>query len=678
MPTKNGTDQGEFIQSDAPDTTINGFGGGDALYATFGGTNFLNGGDGNDLLIGGPGLDRMDGGSGNDNTASYRFSPGAVTASLANPGQNTGEAQGDTYVNVQNLEGTKFNDTLIGDGQPVNVLNGIEGNDRLFGGFGYATMIGGPGADQHIGGAGKGLIDYETSLAGLTASLANPSINTNDAQGDTYSNLFDMAGSAFDDTLIGDGNNNNYLGNGGNDAISLGVGNDTANGGTGSDTLTGGRDADMFAFGGTYVTYDPNVNTADPLAHLVHHHPLAVIAEGKAGIFDRITDFNQGNSGTYNAGESDSLKVANLVAGNASLVRLFEDSSKTFTLLQVDIDGGGAEPWVTIARIDGLHVGEVVNVMLDDTGAVTKYTVGGDAPTPLPPSLPQVHSDAWLLSNGNWSASIDPGGHPLGSHIAGVGDFNRDGTSDLLWFNPSNMAAEVWTLANAKWAASASIGTHPAGYNIAGIGDFNGDGHGDVLWVNPTNNQTDIWNLQNGQWFASTTIGPHPMGYQFAGIGDFDRDGTSDVVWFNPSNGDVDIWMVKNGTWAGSVAPGRHPAGWEVGGVGDFNKDGFSDIFFFNAANGQTDIWLMSNGQWMASVSPGNHPTGYRVSGIGDFNNDGYSDVLWHNPVTGQIDEWKIVDGRWAGSVNLGNHSGGVAGIGDFNGDHTADVMWHF
>jgi hypothetical protein len=147
-----------------------------------------------------------------------------------------------------------------------------------------------------------------------------------------------------------------------------------------------------------------------------------------------------------------SLKVANLVAGNASLVRLVEDSSNTFALLQVDIDGAGAEPWVTIARLDGLHGGDVINIMLDETGAVTKFVVGGAAPPPPPP--PSVHSDIWLLSNGNWSASVDPGGHPLGSHIAGVGDFNRDGTGDLLWFNPSSMSVDVWKLSNGQWAGS--------------------------------------------------------------------------------------------------------------------------------------------------------------------------------------------------------------------------------
>src|SRR3954471_16285259 len=122
--TKNGTNQSEYLQADTADATINGFGGDDSMYAPLGGTNFLNGGDGNDLLIGGPGSDHMDGGPGDHDTASYRFSSAGVNASLSNPGSNTGDAARDTYTGVEDLEGTNFNDVLVGDNQPVNTIQG--------------------------------------------------------------------------------------------------------------------------------------------------------------------------------------------------------------------------------------------------------------------------------------------------------------------------------------------------------------------------------------------------------------------------------------------------------------------------------------------------------------------------------------------------------------------------
>ena len=69
------------------------------------------------------------------------------------------------------------------------------------------------------------------------------------------------------------------------------------------------------------------------------------------------------------------------------------------------------------------------------------------------------------------AGSTDIGTHPVGYQIVASGDFNHDGTSDILWFNPVTRDVDLWKIGNGQWAGSVDIGTHPAGYQIAGSGD---------------------------------------------------------------------------------------------------------------------------------------------------------------------------------------------------------------
>jgi hypothetical protein len=76
-----------------------------------------------------------------------------------------------------------------------------------------------------------------------------------------------------------------------------------------------------------------------------------------------------------------------------------------------------------------------------------------------------------------------PGQSPRGWNVAGIGDLNGDGHSDVLFHDPSTGRVDEWVLVNGHWTASIDLGTHPgSGWNIAGIGDFTGSGQNDVLW----------------------------------------------------------------------------------------------------------------------------------------------------------------------------------------------------
>lgn len=114
------------------------------------GTDTLDGGVGNDQLYGGLDADTLIGGDGFDYARYDDAAYGDITASLANPASNNGNAAlGDTYSGIEGLVGGGGNDTLTGDGQ-ANALIGGGGNDTLDGGAGADTLTGGAGLDSFV------------------------------------------------------------------------------------------------------------------------------------------------------------------------------------------------------------------------------------------------------------------------------------------------------------------------------------------------------------------------------------------------------------------------------------------------------------------------------------------------------------------------------------------------
>jgi len=66
---------------------------------------------------------------------------------------NWGAASGDVYSGVEVIDGSRFNDTIVGDAG-ANAFWGDAGNDYLSGGAGSDTLGGGSGADTfHFSGA---------------------------------------------------------------------------------------------------------------------------------------------------------------------------------------------------------------------------------------------------------------------------------------------------------------------------------------------------------------------------------------------------------------------------------------------------------------------------------------------------------------------------------------------
>lgn len=296
MATFNDTDSNGNVNGTEDADTINGNGGDDYLRGR-GGDDTIDGGAGADTLVGDAGNDTLNGGAqlaGTGDTADYSNATGAVTVNLG-AGTATGADGNDTLISIEQVFGSRFDDTLTGgttnefeffrgnggndviDGGsgfdiadyrnasgPVVVsllagtatgadgndtlrnLEGVyagESNDTLTGGNGNDLLRGRGGNDRIDGGAGDDMADYLSATASVTVDLGAGTATGADGN-DTLISIEQVRGSNFDDTVRGnDGVNRFDLRNGNDVAYGLG-GNDTMNGEGGNDTLYGGDGAD--------------------------------------------------------------------------------------------------------------------------------------------------------------------------------------------------------------------------------------------------------------------------------------------------------------------------------------------------------------------------------------------------------------------------------------------------
>ena len=246
--------------------------------------------------------------------------------------------------------------------------------------------------------------------------------------------------------------------------------------------------------------------------------------------------------------------------------------------------------------------------------------------------------------------------HDSYSQLALTGDFNGDGTADILLQNSLGNLSDWLLNTNGQVINGISIGNPTIfGYNVVGTGDFNGDGTTDILLQNSVGNLSD-WIMKNGKAINGISIGdPVTFGFNIVGTGDFNGDGTTDILLQN-SVGTLSDWLIKNSQVIGAVTIGN-PAvfGYHVVGTGDFNGDGTADILLQNSVGNLSDWLLNKNGQVIGAFSIGNPTTfGFNFIGTGDFNGDGTSDILLQNSL-GTLSDWIMKNGHVSTALTIGN-----------------------
>ncbi|MBI2565797.1 MAG: FG-GAP repeat protein [Candidatus Schekmanbacteria bacterium] len=298
-------------------------------------------------------------------------------------------------------------------------------------------------------------------------------------------------------------------------------------------------------------------------------------------------------------------------------------------------------------------------------------------------------SPAW------WLEGNQPGA-AFGSSVAGAGDVNGDGYGDVIvgagaydedFADEGRVHVYLGSATGLSvvpaWVAYGGQSGAGFGFAVAGAGDVNGDGYSDVVIAARYHDGDDTdegraylfhgaagglsltpgWTADGGQTGAD-------FGYSVAGAGDVNGDGFADVAIGSPG---------FSGQWSPEMGKGRvyvyhgaaaglasDPAwftegdqmlplfGGSVSGAGDVNGDGYADLVvgapqydnehedegralvFLGSASGMSD-----QAAWKTESDQDGAKLGYSVASAGDVNSDGFADLIVGAPAYdgGQTDE---------------------------------------
>ena len=352
----------------------------------------------------------------------------------------------------------------------------------------------------------------------------------------------------------------------------------------------------------------------------------------------------------------------------------------------------------------------------------------------------QSYIQADLGANGfgsaaDWTANGQNSGDNFAKTVAGAGDVNGDGYADVIVgaYGYDSLTGRAYVFYGSHsglstapdWTATGENTGDNFGNSVAGAGDVNGDGYSDVVIGAPfhsagghtTNGKAYVFlGSRSGlsttpNWSDTGLNDSAHFGLSVAGAGDVNRDGYADIIIGipgSPTEGKISLYqgsssgVEASAAWSGFGKSGENDEGlgWAVAGAGDINGDGYADIVagVFDHDEGIGDnqgrVYVYygpvdvtsTYGDWVYTGVVTNCNLGRSVAGAGDVNGDGYSDIIvgaencgsdqgqalifyGHAGGPGSTPDWSVLGEN---TNDLFGRS--VAGIGDVDGDGYSDV----
>lgn len=219
--------------------------------------------------------------------------------------------------------------------------------------------------------------------------------------------------------------------------------------------------------------------------------------------------------------------------------------------------------------------------------------------------------------NGDGRSDIfwyQPGGDPkVADRCCSGTNYQPNARHDQLWLGQTRGR---WTVGDLSMVDTA----------IPLAGDFNGDGTSDILWYQPGVGADTMWQFHNG---VPTKIALTITGNYRPVVGDFDGNGTSDLFWYGPGAKMDSIWWFDARGGHTSVVTKVSGESYRPF-AGDFDGDGADELFWYAPGTGADYLWksLDRAGHPISVPTPVN---GVFTPVVGDFNGNRTDDIMWYS-----------------------------------------------
>ncbi|CAO3441302.1 Ig-like domain-containing protein [Azospirillum endophyticum] len=397
-----GDDTGNTINGGAGNDSIVGGTGNDSLIGGLGDDTLVGGGNSGqsagDTLNGGLGADHYVGGNG-FTIVTYENATTGITLDLTNGANNTGEAAGDTFVDIQRWVGSEHADSLTA-GDTAVWFWGHGGDDVEHGGAGDDTLEAGDGNDTVFGGGGNDLI----------------------------------YGRADNDELHGDAGNDTVAGGGGADLIYGGDGNDLLKGDWERDTIHGG-DGDDTILAGIVSAGSYGQAQADQIFGEAGNDRYIVVSQYDAGTVsfdggegtdtleihsDDLTSYNGYDLEYYTDVASPTIDLTGMTL--TGVERLELTGSKAHDVTLTGVQAAGFEVIAGSAASDTLRIAGSADLSAVEMSGIEAIEVTGSNAT-LTLAASQLAGLA-LTGNGN-ALAVTASGTGATVDLSGAAGFGR-------------------------------------------------------------------------------------------------------------------------------------------------------------------------------------------------------------------------------------------------------------